>query len=77
MALLVKKRAEEVAKPELMTACSEPLTRTVSRNSTTQRDVTTGPHLLMDRDRVAMPHLSQRSDRGGRTHAWERTDRGS
>ncbi len=31
---------EEVAIPELTAASSEALTRTVSRNSTTQRDVT-------------------------------------
>lgn len=37
--LLVPSIAQEVAKPELMTA-SEPPTRTVSRNSTAQRDVT-------------------------------------
>ncbi len=33
---------EEVAKPELMTASSQSLTHTVSRNSTTTRDVTHG-----------------------------------
>ena len=42
MALLTQDKTREVAKPELMTAWSEPLTRTVSRNSTTQRDVTRG-----------------------------------
>ena len=49
MALVTEKNTnnqEEVAKPELMTASSEPLTRTVSRNSTTQRDVTLGQRCL-------------------------------
>lgn len=37
-----KSTDKEVAKPELITAGSEPLTRTVSRNSTTTRNVTPG-----------------------------------
>jgi hypothetical protein len=42
MALLAKKTTEEAAKPELLTTRSQQLTRTVSRNSTTQRDAAFG-----------------------------------